>query len=102
MSLLFNSGVFCLSKTVNLIPSNRASPSSVASQMYPLFAWVCYCLGVPLRLATEGVYLAAAAFFSWCLGRRSPSWVGLLVFGACALHPMRFAVFRPADNDAAE
>ena len=72
----------------------------IKEPIYPLFGWLCYRLGMPLRLATEAIYLAAAGFFSWSLvRRRSPGWVGLLVLAACALHPMRFAVFRQAISD---
>jgi hypothetical protein len=75
--------------------------SFIKEPIYPLFGTVCYLLNIPLRLATEAVYLAAAGFFSWSLVRRRPQlWVGLLVFGACALHPMRFAVFRQTTADA--
>jgi hypothetical protein len=75
--------------------------SFIKEPVYPLFAWLCYRLGISLRLATEVVYLAAAAFFSCALvRRRSCGWVGLLVFAACALHPMRFAVFRQTTSDA--
>jgi hypothetical protein len=72
----------------------------IKEPIYPLFAWVCYCLGIPLRLATEGVYLLAAGLFSWSLVRRHPyRWVGLVVFGACVLHPMRFAIFQQTTSD---
>jgi hypothetical protein len=75
--------------------------SFIKEPVYPLFCWLCYYVGIPLRLATELVYLAAAGFFSWSLVRRhSHSWVGLGLFAACALHPMRFAVFQQTTADA--
>src|SRR5262249_4370432 len=75
--------------------------SFIKEPVYPLFAWICYRLAIPLRLATEVVYLAAAGLFSWVLvRRRSSGWVGLLVFAGCALHPMHFAVFRQTTSDA--
>jgi hypothetical protein len=75
--------------------------SFIKEPIYPLFAGICYLLGIPLRLATEGVYLGAAGFFSWSMVRRRPQpWWGLLVFGTCVLHPMRFAVFRQTTADA--
>ncbi len=75
--------------------------SFIKEPIYPLFAWLCYCLGISLRMATEVIYLASAGFFSWSLvRRRSCGWVGLLVFAACVLHPMRFAVFRQTTSDA--
>jgi hypothetical protein len=75
--------------------------SFIKEPIYPLFAAICYLVGIPLRLATEGVYLGSAGFFSWSLVRRRPqAWLGLLVFGACVLHPMRFAVFRQTTADA--
>src|SRR5262249_54982549 len=43
--------------------------SFIKEPVYPLFAWLCYRLGIPLRLATETVYLAAAGVFSWILVR---------------------------------
>lgn len=68
---------------------------------YPLLVALCYRLGVPLRLGTEIVYLAAAAFFSWSLvHRQSRAWVGLLVFAACALHPASHLFFKRATGGA--
>jgi hypothetical protein len=75
--------------------------SFIKEPIYPLFGTLCYLLGVPLRLATEAVYLAAAASFSWSLvRRRRHKWLGMMVFATCVLHPMRFAVFRQTTADA--
>jgi hypothetical protein len=75
--------------------------SFIKEPIYPLFGSLCYLLCIPLRLATEIVYLAAAALFCWSLVRRRPQvWVGIIVFAACVLHPMRFAVFRHTTADA--
>jgi hypothetical protein len=75
--------------------------SFIKEPIYPLFGALCYLLGISLRLATEVIYLVAAGVFSWSLVRRRPhAWVGLVVFAACVLHPMRFAVFRQTTADA--
>lgn len=97
--------------------------SFVKEPIYPLFIGLCGSLGLPLRLATEAAYLAAAAFLAWVLvSRRSPllvrdpgslseppetslgriarSVIGLLVFAACALHPMHWSVFQRGTYDA--
>jgi hypothetical protein len=69
--------------------------SFIKEPIYPLFVWACYNLGLPLRLATEAVYLAAAGFLAWCLVvRQTRAAVGLLLFAACVLHPMRFHAFQ--------
>jgi hypothetical protein len=69
--------------------------SFIKEPIFSLFAAVCYRLGLPLRLATEAVYLAAAGFLAWCLvTRQTRASIGLLVFVACALHPMHFHVFQ--------
>jgi hypothetical protein len=68
---------------------------------YPLFVAVCYRLGLPLRLGTEIVYLAAAGFFSWSLvHRESRGWVGLLVFAVVVLHPASHIFFKRATGGA--
>jgi hypothetical protein len=75
--------------------------SFIKDPIYPLFGWIWFRLGINLRLATAASYLAAAGFFSWSLvRRRSHGGVGLLVFAACALHPMQFAVFQQTTADA--
>src|SRR5262249_49088634 len=72
--------------------------SFIKEPVYPLFVAACYRLGLPLRLATEAVYLTAAGFLAWCLVlRHTRAWVGLLVFAVCALHPMSFHVFHRAN-----
>jgi hypothetical protein len=74
--------------------------SFIKEPVYPLFIAVCYRLGLPLRLMTEAVYLAAAGFLAYCLVvRQSRAWVGLVVFAACALHPMHVAVFEQSRYD---
>src|SRR5262249_58631817 len=40
--------------------------SFMKEPVYPLFVAACYRLGLPLRLATQVVYLAAAGFLAWC------------------------------------
>ncbi len=73
----------------------------IKDPVYPFFVALCYRLDIPLRPATEVVYLLTAAFFSWTLVRGGARpWVGLAVFAACALHPMRFAVFGQATSEA--
>lgn len=78
------------------------SPTSfIKEPVYPLFVALCYRLGLPLRLATEVVYLAAAGFLASALAyRQAPAWIGLLVFAACALHPLSHVTFRRATADA--
>jgi hypothetical protein len=75
--------------------------SFMKEPIYPLFVWVSYTLGIPLRLLTEAVYLAAAGFLAWCLVvRQTRAAIGLLVFAACVLHPMRFHVLQRSLNSA--
>src|SRR5262249_45569794 len=69
--------------------------SFIKEPIYPLFVWVCYQIGMPLRLAHEAVYLAAAGFLAWALVlRQSRAFIGLLVFAVCALHPIHFYGFQ--------
>src|SRR5262249_17186564 len=75
--------------------------SFIKEPIYPLFVAANYRLGLPLRLTVEAFYLAAAGFLAWSLVfRQSHAGIGLLVFAACALHPMRYAVFQRALYDA--
>jgi hypothetical protein len=75
--------------------------SFIKEPIYPLFVWACYKLSLPLRLATEAVYLAAAGFLAWCLAvRQTRAAIGLLLFAACVLHPMRFHVFQRSLHSA--
>jgi hypothetical protein len=67
----------------------------IKEPIYPLFIYVCRELGLPLRRATEAFYLTAAGFLAWCLTlRQSRAGIGLLVFAACALHPLHYYVFQ--------
>jgi hypothetical protein len=69
--------------------------SFIKEPVYPLFVAACYRLGLPLRLVTEGLYLAAAGFLAYSLVLyQSRPIVGLLVFAACALHPAHLIVFQ--------
>jgi hypothetical protein len=75
--------------------------SFIKEPVYPLFMAMCYRLGLPLRLMTEVLYLAAAGFLAYALVlRQSRPLVGLLVFAVCALHPMHFIVFGPPLYDS--
>jgi hypothetical protein len=75
--------------------------SFIKEPTYPLFVAVCYRLGLPLRMAHEALYLAAAGFLAWSLvHRQTRAGIGLMVFVAIALHPMHFAVFQSATHDS--
>jgi hypothetical protein len=68
---------------------------------YSLFVAGCYRLGLPLRLAHEALYLAAAGFLAWSLVyRQSRAAIGLLVFAAIALQPIHFQILQSALHDA--
>jgi hypothetical protein len=68
---------------------------------YSLFVAACYRLGLPLRLAHEALYLAAAGFLAWALVyRQSRAGIGLVVFAAIALLPTHFHVLQLALHDA--
>ncbi len=67
---------------------------------YPLFVAVTYRLGLPLRLAHEVIYLAAAGFLAWTLMyRQTRSWVALVVYAAIAFLPAHFYMFERATHD---
>jgi hypothetical protein len=71
--------------------------SFIKEAVYPLFIAVCNLLGVPLRLATEAVYLAAAWFLAWSLTQpRKPDGWTLLLFAALALHPEHYSALARA------
>jgi hypothetical protein len=75
--------------------------SVMKEPIYPLFVWVSYTFGIPLRLTTEAVYLATAGFLAWCLVvRQTRAAIGLLVFTTCVLHPMRFGVMQHSLHSA--
>jgi hypothetical protein len=62
----------------------------VKGMFYPLFIAGAFAAGVPLKIAEQAVYLAAAALIAG-LVRRLPagrSWFAALVFCALALNPM--------------
>ncbi len=68
---------------------------------YSLFVAFGYRLGVPLRLAHEFFYLAAAGFLACSLTyRQSRPWVGFVVFAAIALYPMHFTSFQRAGHSS--
>jgi hypothetical protein len=68
---------------------------------YSLFIAACYRLGLPLRLAHEALYLAAAGFLAWSLVYpQSRAAIGLLVFAVIALQPISFFVLQMPLHDA--
>jgi hypothetical protein len=65
--------------------------SFIFQPVYPLWVAACYRLSLPLRLANEALYLAAAGFLSWSLVyRQTRADIGLLVFAAIALLPTHY------------
>lgn len=77
-----------------------SSLSFIKEPVYPLFVGLCFRLGLPLHLMTELVYLAAAGFLVWALVyRQAPTWVGLLLFAICAVHPLSHITFRRSTAD---
>jgi hypothetical protein len=70
-------------------------------QTYSLFIAACYRLGLPLRLAHEALYLAAAGFLAWSLVyRQSRAAIGLLVFAVIAFQPIHFQILQMPLHDA--
>jgi len=75
--------------------------SFIKEPVFPLFVAFCSRLGIPLRLGTQTLYLAAAGFLGWSLVRKqSRPEVGLVVFAVCAIHPFSFFVLERALYDS--
>src|SRR5262249_42034557 len=55
---------------------------------YPLFILAAFEAGIPLKLAEQGLYLAAAALIARVVVRLSRSvWLGVLLFACLAFNP---------------
>jgi hypothetical protein len=56
---------------------------------YSLFILAAFAAGLPLKLAEQGLYLAAAALAAWLAARLTRNrWLAVAVFGGLAFNPM--------------
>jgi hypothetical protein len=56
---------------------------------YPAFILAAFATGIPLKLAEQGVYLAACGLMAWLVARLTRNrWLALLLFGCLALNPV--------------
>jgi hypothetical protein len=56
---------------------------------YPAFILAAFATGIPLKLAEQGMYLAASGLMAWLVARLTRNrWLALLLFGCLGLNPM--------------
>jgi hypothetical protein len=56
---------------------------------YPAFILSAFATGIPLKLAEQGMYLAASGLMAWLVARLTRNrWLALVLFGCLGLNPM--------------